>query len=446
MDKKFIFIVGGGLVLVIVLIVVIVLLNKKGEDIERPVADNTFIIWDYNNEKAAYDKIMTGFQNENNVKVIYESKPEETYLEDAVNAIAANNGPDIMIVPNEIMPEFRNKLVAMPDGSMANPGMKKDDLESYRDSYIRAISDCNIIDNKIYALPMNVDSLKMFVNKAWFNARLNEYRLANPRGSDDETMQSIIQAGIPTWDDFVTIVKFFTKKNGDKITSPVAAIGTSDNVTQAPDLLTLVMMQYGAQMVSDDLSTALFHTKQNIFSNIDYPGTKALEFYASFADSQSLNYTWNSDQGDPIRAFAEQKTPILFEYSSAKSEIGLISPNLAYAEFNIPQIRETKNIVDYTHFDNLVVPKSTVNADLAWKFVFYATDAIKSINYYIITSKVRPDKGLGTAKYWYNPNTVKFDEIFRTMIKQVNEKKNTQTAMDGAGGQITTLLGKLKQQ
>jgi hypothetical protein len=50
-----------------------------------------------------------------------------------------------------------------------------------------------------------------------------------------------------------------------------------------------------------------------------------------------------------------------------------------------------------------------------------------------------------TAKDWYNPNTVKVEQIFRTAIQQVNDGKDAQTALDGAAGQITTLLGKLKQ-
>lgn len=448
MDKKFLYIVGGGLLAVIILIIVIVVLNKGGG--KPPVVSNkTFVVWDYNNEKAAYDSILTDFQKNNNIKVTYVNKSKGTYLEDAINAIAANNGPDVMIAPNDIMPQFKDKLVPMPDGSLADASAKQNDLEVYQNRYPDVVYQNNILDNKIYAVPMSIASLKMYVNTGWFNTKLNEYRLANPRDPKNDQMQALLQNGINNWDDFVTLIRFFTKKSGDKLTAPAAVIGTSDNIPRAPDLLTVIMMQNGARMVSEDLSTALFHTKQNMFSNIDYPGTKGLEYYISFADPKSDNYTWNSAQGDAIRAFAEQKVPIMFDYSAAKSEVSLISPGFNYTVLNIPQIRETRNPVNFARFDNLVVPKSTKNAKLSWKFIFFATDQINSIDYFVITEKqsalnIPADDPLRYAKGWYNPNTIKVDEIFRTVIKQVNEGKDPQTALDGAAGQITTLLGKLK--
>lgn len=449
MDRKFLFIVGGGLVFVIIMIIVIVALNKQSTK-PKPRDNSTFVIWDYNNEKANYDSILTDFQKENNIKVSYVNKPKETYIQDAIDAIAAETGPDVMIAPNDIMPEFKDKLVPMPDGLIADSAAKKSDLEVYQDRYPNVVYQNNVLNNKIYAVPMSIDSLKMFVNTRFLEDRLNEARLKNQRDPLNEQITRILQKENRNWDEFVTLVRFFTQKTNGKITSPAAAVGTSNNIARGVDLLTVIMMQNGTKMVSDDLSTALFHTKQNLFSNIDYPGKKGLEFYTSFADPKSDNYTWNEAQGESVRAFAEQKVPIMFDYDSARTEITLIDADFNYATNNIPQIKETRNPVNFARFDNLIVPKSTKNATLSWKFIYFATDPLKSINYFVYSKKkpalnLPQDDPIQKAQTWYNPNTIKVNEIFKTVIKQVNDGKDPQTALDGAAGQITTLLGKLKK-
>ena len=58
MDKKFLFIAGGGLLVVVILVIVLIAINGKKTTTVKPVKKNTFLIWDYNNEKTAYDPII----------------------------------------------------------------------------------------------------------------------------------------------------------------------------------------------------------------------------------------------------------------------------------------------------------------------------------------------------------------------------------------------------
>lgn len=451
MDKKFIYIAGGGLLIVIILIVLIVLGNTRKV---QPVTtkDKVLAIWDYKNEKTAYDQIINSFQTENNIKVSYVTKDKDSYLADTVNAIAAGNGPDVWIVPNDIMPQYHDKMAPMPTNSLADVKQKKNDIEIFSDNFSEAIVKDNTFNEKIYGMPIAIDNLKLFINTNLLSQQLQEYRKNNPKENVDQIQQNSFN-GPKNWNDFVQMVKFFSKNTNGKFSFSTAAIGTTSNIPYFNDIFTLLMMQNGAKMTSDDLATAQFHTAQNQFGNIQYPGTKALEFYTSFANPKNENYTWNSSMPDAIRAFAEGKTAMIFDYDTAISKINLITPDLVVKTVNVPQVKETENQINLIRYDTLTVAKSSTNSALAWKFILKATSENFSGSYLSITKKqtarnstFAPNSASKTAQSWYNPDPTKIKTIFTNTINQVNTGANAQTALDGAAGQITTLLGKLKSQ
>jgi len=452
LDKKLIFIVGGGLILVIIAVIAIVLMNKKPGQITGPASNAKIItVWDYNNEKAAYDNFFTKFQQATKYKVEYVSKDKTTYIQDTIDAIAAGTAPDVWIVPSDLLPNIKNKIVPMPTGKIANTSKKQSDLEVFSNVYPKVVYENNVLDNQIYGMPIAMDTLKLFMNYDLLSQTISQYRRENSKDQVAIEVQDILRDDPKNWDQFVKMVRFFEKVRGDKFARTVA-MGTSENVNQATDLLVLLMQQNGVKMVSDDLSTAQFHTAQNIFSDINYPGTKALEFYASFANAKNENYAWDATQANSVRAFAEKKVAMMFDYDTVKSQISNISPNFTYKTLDVPQVKETLNPINIARYDTFVVPKSSKNQKLAWDLILFAYDTRNVNAYYNITKKkqvkITQDKTNPalTAKSWYNPDPIKVDEIFKTAIKQVNEGKDAQTAMDGAGGQVTALLGKLKQR
>lgn len=444
MDKKFIYIAAGGLLIVIILIIALV--SSGGKKTTTTAKTNTLTVWDYHNQKSAYDQIINSFQQDRNLKVQYITKNPATYLDDAVNAIAAGTGPDVMIVPANILPSFKDKLVQMPPNGFADPANKLNDIEGYQRLYPSVVSNDNIFNNQIYGAPMSIDYLKLYVNPAIINQALNEYYDTHSLAGGAAFSNQIFT--LNTWDSLVNTVKFVTKKSGNKINRSAIALGTSDNIPVSNDILTAIMMQNGAKMTSDDLSTAQFHTKQNTLFAVDYPGTNALKFYTSFADPESPNYTWNSSEPDAVRAFAEGKTAMLIDYGSAVGEIANITPNLTYQVLDLPQITETQNPINIASYDTFVVTKSSADPLMAWRFIKKCIDPLytSSALYYTKQKNVinNNDPNFQILISWYNPDPTKVEALFKDIIAQVNKGNNPQTAIDGAAGQVTTLLGKLK--
>lgn len=452
MDKKFIYLVGGGLLLTVILIVILVATsNQKPKTATNTAKSKVLTVWDYNNEKAAYDQLNSNFQTDNNIKINYVVKSADSYLTDTVNAIAAGNGPDVWIVPNTVMPQYHDKMVAMPTGSIANSSQKQSDLEVYFNTFPKEVYTDNIFNDQIYGIPIAIDNLKLFINTDLLNEKLQVYKRANPE-FDATSIQRLINYGPANWDDFLKIIAFFSPKTNGKFAFSTAALGTTDNVPNYNDILTLLMMQNGAKMVADDFVTAQFHTAQNMFSSTSYPGTKALDFYTSFDNTKSPNYTWNATMPNAIEAFADGQTAMFFGYNKDINQVKRLQPSLNAQVFNVPQVKLTNNPVNIVQYDTLTIAKSSTNASLAWKYVLKATMSSYTNSYLSLSKKqAAANSGSDTnspfasTQGWYNPDVIKVKQIFKNTIDQVNAGNNSQTAMDGAADQVSTLLAKLKQ-
>jgi len=441
-NKRFLFIAGGAFVLFVIIIIVVVSLSSKGKKTTTsPTATLTF--WNLGDEKSAFDQVINDFQAENNIKIEYSKKEPAEYLNEALNEIAAGRGPDILAVPNDWLPKYHDKLVALSDGKVANKKQKKTDLDVYRETFPAVASQDNIIADKIYGMPLSIDTLHLYYNSDILNEAWTEYRRAH-QDEDTSALSRIFSEGPKNWDEFSRTVKI--------ITLSAAALGTADNIDESVDILTLLMLQNGAQMVSDDLSTAQFHTENHQFGDISYPGTKALEFYASFTNAKNENYTWNDSMPEAVRAFAEGKTAMLIDYQSKETDIKRINPKLSFSQIPVPQVRETQNPINYASYLTYTVTRAAKNPELAWDFIMMMTDKNYASQYRSLTRKptallanIDAADPIYTAQSWYKPDPDKANEAFREMIKQVNSGKAAQTAIEGCASQITTLLGKLKQ-
>lgn len=443
MDKKFIYMAVGGFVLFILIAVLAVTSCGKKT---TTTAGTTLVFWDYTDNKAAFTEIINDFQTQNKIKIDYQVKDPAEYLTNSTSTMVAGKGPDIWALPNNDMPKYADKLVPMPTGKLADKKKKLSDLDVYKETYPTAVSENNIIGEKIFGIPMTVDNLILYYNGAIFTDSMAKYQKSHS-GEDLSAIRKIFTQGPKNWDEFVQAVRALKEIN----TSAVA-LGTSENINSATDILTLLMLQYGALMTSPELTTAQFHTAQNEFGGQPYPGTRALDFYTSFATSGNANDTWNKDMSDSIRAFAEGKVAMLFAYESDLVAIKLINPKAATDKIAVPQIKETKNPINVIKYTTYTVPKSSTNQTMAWNFINTATDKDHSSKFSGVNKQQSARRTTSTYNYemkttksWYNPDPAKTNDIFKNMIKQVNDGGNAQTAIENAASQVTTLLGKLKE-
>ncbi|AKM82237.1 MAG: hypothetical protein UT28_C0001G0431 [Berkelbacteria bacterium GW2011_GWE1_39_12] len=446
---------GAGLLIVILIIVVIVIGSSGGKKTATTVkSSNSLVIWG-TEPSANFDGLITNFQSKNTgYKITYVQKDSSTYLTDSLNAISSGTGPDVWAVPNTWMAKYHTSMIPMTTDLIADKKAKKTDADVYKTLFPKVIVQDNIIADKIYGIPMSIDNLVLFYNKTILTKTLNEYFAAGNKDLDGSIAQ-MFTTGPKSWDDFVKLSKMVTKKEGSNITQSAIALGTPDNVRASADILTLLMLQDGAKMVSSNLDSANFANAENVFNGQQFPGAQALNFYTAFANPGNSLYTWNSSITDSLHAFANGQTAMMIDYLAATTDVSRINPNANIGTFSVPQVKETSNPVDYSSYITYTVPKSSPNSVLAWQFINFIANSASTTAYTSktqsqpvllssITSNSARGKRIINSQTWYMPDPVLTPPILKNAIKQVNDGKNAQTAIEYAASQVTDLLKKLK--
>lgn len=412
MEKKY-YIIGG--VLVLLLIVAGVLFFSSGS--KKPTSSNgkvNLVWWKTFEDPQNLQDLITDYQTiHKNVTITVEKKDITTYEQDLVNALASGTGPDIFSIHNDWLPKHADKISPMPAILMS--------LRTYNDTFVDVASSDFIKDTKIYALPLNVDVLTLYYNKDL----LNSAGIAQPP---------------TTWPELVSDVQKLTKLGpSGSFTRSGIALGTSNNVNRAVDILSLLMLQNGTQFYSTDLNSATFDQSQNSSASANgsfNPGSTALAFYTQFADPAKTSYTWNSKSDSSIDAFTQGKAAMMLSYWYTQPMITTRAPNLNWGTASIPQTSQDALKVNFANYWGETVSKSSKNVAAAWDFLNFITQKTELAKYYAKHKLVSSRKdmlptqvsdtdigvfadGALTAKSVYKKDANIFESVFNQMIDDV---------------------------
>jgi ABC-type glycerol-3-phosphate transport system substrate-binding protein len=206
-------------------------------------------------------------------------------------------------------------------------------------------------DQKIYGVPLSVDSLGLYYNKDL----LGTASVATPA---------------KTWSDLSVQAQLLKKQdNRGYFTRSGVCIGTNQNVNRAVDILSLFMLQQGAQSYSADGSRVVFADNKEQNGNYTTPGLTALRFYTSFASPKSPNYNFNAQSDYSIDSFVNGCCAYLFGYSYLRQTILNKAPNLNFDTTGVPQPNLDNPSVNFANYWGYVVSKQSKNADYAWDFL-----------------------------------------------------------------------------
>ncbi|MFH1326452.1 MAG: extracellular solute-binding protein [Candidatus Falkowbacteria bacterium] len=388
-------------------------------------------VWD---GKDTFDDIINSYKTIHpNVTIKYKKLRYEEYEKELLDAFAEGRAPDIVSLHSSWLRRYQQKLEPLPPSiTMGYPvvkgTLKKETVIETRTNksitptqikqdFLDVVYDNAIVDGEIYGLPLSVDSLVLFYNRDLLNV-----------------------AGITEapryWDEtFLKNVKAMTTEDNDgNLVQSGVALGTSANVQRYSDILTLLMMQNGAEML-DEKGNVAFHQKPRM-SNKDYaPGLDALRFYTDFANPLKEVYNWNDSMPDSLSAFVEGRVAMFFGYAYHLPQIKAQAPRLNFGISPMLQVEGGRNI----NFANLwveSVSKQSANTDVAWDFIQFATQAEQAKKFLAKANKPtalralvnsqKEDEGLAvfaeqllTSINWYNGNDYNAAEIIiGEMIEQ----------------------------
>jgi len=385
----------------------------------------TLTVWLAYEDKRNFDDVILSYQADRpNVSFEFIEKEGATYEQDLVDAIAAKNGPDIAMLKQDWLPKHADKLVAMSESA--------ESVEEFKEVFVDVVGNTMVIDNQIYGIPLSIDTIALYYNtEHFFNADLNLP---------------------PTdWEEFIAVVKKITKRDQyGQITRSAAALGTSNNISNSQDILYNLMIQNDTRMTSADNKSATFNTSINKASGEPYyPGTKALEFYNSFANPSKETYTWNDSMPNSVEAFARGEVSMILDYAYKRNTIYNLNPTLKFQIAPMPQIKDSQDPKTYPSFWAYCVTNNADHPNDAWHFLRYISSGSKSVKkegaaeyYETMLDGNSVFKGQPyIAENWYkSKEPAKVDEIFRTMITNVVNGQSLQAAIDSASASVTEIL------
>lgn len=429
MAKQKILIIG---VIAFVVLIVILMFGLRGGGGSKSI---TLEFWGTYDNYNVYEVLIEAYQKENkNITIKYVQKSFADYEKELLNALAAGKGPDIFSVHQTWLPKYGDKISPMPQTKeFITPKV-------FQDTFVDVVYQDFVDNDKIYGIPFYVDTLALYYNKDFFNS-----------------------AGIPSpptnWDEFLDDVELLTKKDQwGNIERSGVAMGTAQNINRSTDILTLLMLQTGAQMVDSSHSRATFNQTSYLEGGAFNPGRDALRFYTDFSNPTKRVYCWNREMHYSIDAFYEGKTAMMINFSYHISTIRVKSPYLNFGVAPIPQIKDRKFDVNYANYWAQTVSKGSKNPAEAWKFLLYLVrqDNLKkylenakrptSRRDLVEWQKSDPDLGIFansalSARSWYQIDSQAIEQIFADMIESIVLGAATlDQAINKAADQVNVLM------
>ena len=382
-------------------------------------------VWRVFDDDDTFDELISAYRAVHpNVKINYTELRFEEYEDELIRAFAEGRGPDIFSLHNTWMLSYEDLIEPMPDtitvtrqesqGTLRKEVVVVEREEStmstkeLSNTFVEQVEMDVILDyqpdddvdpeERIFGLPLSLDSLALFYNRDLLDAA----GIATPPESWSEFQDAVI--ALTSYDDDGNI-----QQSG-------GAIGTSQNVDRAADVVSLLMMQNGTAM-TDERGRITFHDIPSDAPDEVYPGYDAVSFYTDFANPTKEVYTWNEDYSSSFEAFANGETAFFLGYSYHIPLLRTAAPKLNFSITGVPQISGGRE-VNYANYWVETVSKDSEFTDWAWSFILFAADE-ENVSLYLnnaqkptalrsLISDQLDDEDLGafaeqtlTAESWY---------------------------------------------
>jgi multiple sugar transport system substrate-binding protein len=212
--------------LLLILTTIFIIISIVLPRISSPKVKNvTLLYWGIQDELSVMAPIIADFEKENpNIKVEYSKQDLINYREKLSTRINNGNGPDIFKFHNTWLPMIKDDLLPLPQETI--------DKEQFMNDYYDVVQNDLVKNGAIYGLPLEMDTLVLYVNSAIFEQaeREREAKIKVPT----------------TWQEFIDASTKLTKRDeSGQIIISGAGIGTYDNVDHASDIISLLFAQNG---------------------------------------------------------------------------------------------------------------------------------------------------------------------------------------------------------
>ena len=237
------------------------------------------------------------------------------------------------------------------------------------------------------------------------------------------------------WDQLHDMATKITQRDdAGNILKSAVALGEYQNIDDAKDILTALILQAGGTLTSYDSIGRLDSTISKAGISASEPATlTALRFYTEFADPSKTDYSWNGSLPEASQDFSQGNLALYVGYASEESLIEKENPNLNFAVAPLPQVRGSSRSVDVARVYGLAVARTSQNIagaqSVAATLVSTANSAayasafnLSSARRDVLSQPATGDQSLFNAETiisygWTDPEPDKTASLFQAMIE-----------------------------
>lgn len=370
--------------------------------------------------------------NEQVVKIRYEARAPETYLDDLIESFARASGPDLFVIDEKMLNRLTGKTAEIPYTGYP----QRDILNTYADGV-----DVYFGLTGLKAVPLFIDPLVMYYNRTMYSSA----GLVN----------------VPkTWDEFVSnLPKFNQVDDRNNVTRTGAAMGEFRNITNAKNLLSAILFQAGNPIQVLDDKGRPKAVLDNDYGYSTSPAIAALSFYQQFSDTAQSTYSWNRSMVVDKNFFLAENLANYFGMASDLGDLRAKNPHLNIDVSTLPQ-KDLNRRITYGNVYALALSKgskkkvSALNAALALS----KTSSLEKLSGILSMTPARRDllakkeadpfkqifkDSAVITKTWADPDPVKTNQIFSQMSEesQIGQSAISSAIMNG-NGKINLLFEK----
>lgn len=282
--------------------------------------------------------------------ITYVEEKPDAFLHDFIAALARGSGPDVILVPSDVLLPSEDKLTVIPYSVFPQ--------RTFMDTYIDEAR-VYLSPNGVLGIPFSVDPMVMYWNRDTFNA-----------------------AGLPTppkyWGDFTILNKKLTQKTSNgTITASAIALGDFSNVVNAREILGSLLLQTGNPVTQFDQYGAVASAISPSAAKSPVP---AVTFFTQFVDPSNANYSWNHSWPDSKTAFIAGKLATYFGFASELFNIRAKNPNLNFDVAPFPQLKDGGVPAVYGKLYAFSLVKQSPNAQAAFQIISTITQPSYLVN------------------------------------------------------------------
>lgn len=348
--KKIISLIIGALIVLVLIFVLIFFILPRFKS-SKTSGNVTLTYWGIWEDTEPIKEIADEFTRVHpNIKIKYEKKDikgDGKFMDRLFTKMENGTGPDVFRLHNSWVPELKGKLLPLPSDLV--------DSSQIDTKYYNVVKKDLNISGAYYGIPIHMDTLALFVNsKILQDAGITSYP--------------------SSWEDLINISRQVVVKDAEgRITTAGVALGTFDNIAHASDIVSLLMIQDGADL-------------KNLNGRTKDVASGALDYYSAFAKGDQK--VWDEKMDNSKLAFAKGNLALYFGYSWDIYEIKAMNPNLTFVVIPVPRITPEKDKTIASYWVEGVSAKSKHSTE-AFEFLKFLTAKENIEKLFAKESKIR---------------------------------------------------------